>query len=69
MARKRKPPVVGNPNDHEGLYVWMQRYLEALRVRNYSERTVENRESYLGFVTGARNPPAGAAASLGNPLK
>ena len=24
-------------------------YLEAARVKNYSERTVENRESYLGF--------------------
>jgi integrase/recombinase XerD len=27
----------------------MQRYLEWLRVKNYSSRTVENRESYLGF--------------------
>jgi integrase/recombinase XerD len=27
----------------------MHRYLEALRIKNYSERTVENRESYLGF--------------------
>jgi integrase/recombinase XerD len=48
MARTRKKPVVGgNPNDPEGLYVWMQRYLEALRIKNYSERTVENREMYL----------------------
>ena len=48
MARQRKKLVVGgNPNDPEGLYVWMKRYLEALRVKNYSERTVENREMYL----------------------
>ena len=49
MAKRRKKPVtIGNPNDPEGLYVGMQRYLEALRIKNYSERTVENREMYLG---------------------
>jgi integrase/recombinase XerD len=46
----RKPKVaVGDPNDPEGLYVWMKRYLESMRVKNYSWRTVENRESYIGF--------------------
>ena len=52
MPRKgaRKPrAAVGDPSDAEGLYAWMKRYLEALRVKNYSERTVENRNSYLGF--------------------
>jgi integrase/recombinase XerD len=47
-SRKPKKPV-GDPNDPHGLYCWMMRYLEAMRVKNYSERTVENRESYLGF--------------------
>ena len=47
-ARKAKA-TVGDPSDAEGLYAWMKRYLEALRVKNYSERTVENRESYLSF--------------------
>jgi integrase/recombinase XerD len=47
-ARKPKP-AVGDPSDADGLYAWMKRYLEALRVKNYSERTVENRESYLSF--------------------
>jgi integrase/recombinase XerD len=47
-ARKPKP-IVGDPHDQAGLYAWMKRYLEALRVKNYSERTVENRESYLSF--------------------
>lgn len=41
--------MVGDPNDPEGLYVWMKRFLEALRVKNYSERTVENRAVYLAF--------------------
>ena len=47
--RRKSKPVVGDPNDPEGFYVWMKRYLEWLRARNYSERTVENREGYLGF--------------------
>jgi integrase/recombinase XerD len=50
-SRKTKP-VVGDPNDPEGLLVWKKRYLEALRVRNYSERTVENRQVYLSFFIG-----------------
>ena len=40
-------PVVGDPNDPDGLTVYMHRYLEWLRIQNYSERTVENREHYL----------------------
>jgi integrase/recombinase XerD len=55
MAKKSKKatraakPVIGNATDPEGLHVWMKRYLETLRVKNYAERTVENRESYIGF--------------------
>lgn len=55
MARKRRQRAkvtVGAPNDPEGLYVWMRRYLEAMRVRNYSSYTVENREiSLLQFFS------------------
>jgi len=48
--RPKKAKVLpAGARDPEGMYAWMQRYLEALRVKNYSERTVENRESYLGF--------------------
>ena len=52
MPRKgsRKPKaIIGDPNDPEGMVVWMKRYLEALRIKNYAFRTVENRESYLSF--------------------
>ncbi len=52
MAKKgyRKPkPVIGDLTDPEGFGVWLGRYLEALRVKNYSGRTVENREVYLRF--------------------
>ncbi len=55
MARKgaKKPKVpVGDPNDPEGLCVWSRRYLDALRIKNYAERTIENREVYLGYFIG-----------------
>ena len=35
-----------NPNN---LYAYMLRFLEAQRVQNYSERTIENRELYLRY--------------------
>ena len=45
----RKPKlIVGDASDPDGFVVWVERYLEALRVRNYSPRTVENNQSYLG---------------------
>jgi integrase/recombinase XerD len=44
--KKPRPVAVYDP---EGLTAWMRRYLEWLRTKNYSLRTVENRESYLGF--------------------
>ena len=44
----RKPnPRPGDPNDPEGLCVRVQQYLAALRVRNYSERTVYSRGRQL----------------------
>jgi integrase/recombinase XerD len=47
-SRKQKP-TVGDLHDPDGFGVWLGRYLEALRVKNYSERTVENRDAYLRF--------------------
>jgi integrase/recombinase XerD len=45
-ARSRLPEAtLAEP---EGLGAWAARYLEALRVRNYSERTVETRAPALG---------------------
>ena len=46
----RKPKAVPEgADDSQGLHAWMQRYLDWLRVQNYSERTVENRQLYLGY--------------------
>ena len=39
--------LVGDPNDPRGLVAFMRRYLEWMLVQNYSEKTVENRETYL----------------------
>jgi integrase/recombinase XerD len=44
---RRKRSLPASASHPEGLYVWTRRYLEWLRVRNYSARTVGNREKYL----------------------
>jgi integrase/recombinase XerD len=44
---EKKPRVVASVVD--GLSWWSSRYVEWLRTRNYSGRTVENRESYLAL--------------------
>ncbi len=52
MPRKgdRKPPKqVGNPGDPQGMAVMMDKFIEWMRVTNYSERTVENRQLYLAY--------------------
>lgn len=52
MGRKgdHKPPQqVGNPNDPQGMAVLLSKFLEWLRVKNYSERTVTNRQVYLNY--------------------
>jgi integrase/recombinase XerD len=46
--RRAKTPI-GDPDDGEGLWAWMQRHLEWLRVHAYSERTVRQRDVYLGY--------------------
>ncbi len=42
-------PPIGDPSDPDNLYAYMLRFLEWLRVKNYSDRTVENREVYLRY--------------------
>jgi integrase/recombinase XerD len=45
-------PVIGPADDAQSLYHQMRPFLESLRIRNYSERTVEHREVHLrGFIT------------------
>ena len=42
-------PVIGNPNDPNSLYHWLQRFLGYQREKNYSERTIQNRDVYLRY--------------------
>jgi len=46
---KQPPKQVGNLGDPQGMAVYMAKFLEWMRVKNYSERTVENRELYLAY--------------------
>ena len=50
MAHPRKASHfidVPNITDPKGFVILMQRYLESLRIRNYSPRTVDTRQFYL----------------------
>jgi integrase/recombinase XerD len=44
---ERKKPLPASAQEPDGLYVWLKRYLEWLRVRGYSGDTVRNRENAL----------------------
>jgi len=43
----RRPIAIGDKEDPDGLYVWVRRYLNALQVKNYAERTIVNEERNL----------------------
>lgn len=52
MARKGQrttPAPIGDPADPDSLYAYLLRFCESLRVRHYSERTIELRELYLRY--------------------
>jgi len=50
-GRKRRPPAPIDASDPRGFPVLVAEYLEHLRVRNYSPRTVQNCRVYLGYFT------------------
>lgn len=49
MARRgeRRKPLPASAQEPDGLFVWLRRYLEWLRVRGYSGDTLRNRENAL----------------------
>lgn len=52
MARGRSSPVwaaLADRADAQGMAAYVARYLEWLRIHNYAEPTVKNRELYLGY--------------------
>lgn len=48
-GHKQPKRIVGDTGDPYGFAVLLHSFFEWMRVTNYSERTIENRESYLGF--------------------
>jgi integrase/recombinase XerD len=48
MPRKRQP-LMGDPNDPQSMIAMIKPFLEWLRIRNYSDNTVNTREMDLGY--------------------
>ena len=48
-GQKQLPKIIGDPSDPHGFAALSSAFFEWMRVKNYSERTVENRQHYLGF--------------------
>ncbi|NKC13277.1 MAG: site-specific tyrosine recombinase XerC [Gammaproteobacteria bacterium] len=41
-------PVIGDPNDPDGMAAYLNRYLDWLQINNYSKATIKGREHYPG---------------------
>jgi integrase/recombinase XerD len=46
---KQPAKILGDPGDPHGFAVLSSAFFEWMRVKNYSERTVENRQNYLRY--------------------
>lgn len=46
---KTPRPPIGDPNDPESLFNYMRRFLQWQAEKNYSPKTIENREVYLRY--------------------
>ena len=46
---KTERPPIGDINDPESLYNAMRRFLQWQAEKNYSPKTIENREVYLRY--------------------
>ncbi len=46
-GQKSVKKIPGNPNDPYGFVVLTENFLEWMKIKNYSERTIENRKNYL----------------------
>lgn len=49
FARHRPGESSGDPKDPHGMWAMMEQFFEWMRVKNYSERTIEVRKVYLGY--------------------
>jgi integrase/recombinase XerD len=46
---KHLPSESSNLNDPQGMWVMMEQFFEWMRVKNYSEKTIDVRKVYLGY--------------------
>jgi len=40
-------PIIGDPNDPDGMVAYLNRYLDWLQINNYSKATIKGRDHYL----------------------
>ena len=40
-------PIIGDPNDPDGMVAYLNRYLDWLQINNYSNATIKGRDHYL----------------------
>ncbi|MEJ1334504.1 MAG: site-specific tyrosine recombinase XerC [Candidatus Sedimenticola sp. (ex Thyasira tokunagai)] len=40
-------PIIGDPNDPDGMVAYLNRYLDWLQIQNYSKATIKGRDHYL----------------------
>ncbi len=48
MPRKADP-IIGNPNDPQGMIALLEQYLEWRQIKNYAERTIHLHRAYLRY--------------------
>ena len=48
-AQDNLQAAVGDPNDPQGMVAMMEQFFEWMQVKNYSERTIEVRRSYIRY--------------------
>src|ERR1700690_1945912 len=47
--RRRRAPIIGDPNDPKGMIPMLNDYLEWRRIKNFSKQTVTLHRIYLGY--------------------
>jgi integrase/recombinase XerD len=61
--------LTGDPNDPQGMIALMEEFFESLRVKNYSERTIEIRRQELGgFIDWAADRGISRPAEVTKPI-
>jgi len=49
MAHQRRKQITGDPQDPQGMLALMEEFFDWMRIRNFSQRTVDTRREQLGY--------------------